>query len=49
MRLPEDNRSIARSRSARVVDRLRAAAIEEIFVLITTPMVPLLSYYVVLR
>jgi hypothetical protein len=43
MRLPDDNRSIDRSRSARVVAKLRAAEIEEILVLITTPMVLLLN------
>jgi hypothetical protein len=44
IRLPDDKRSIALSRSARVELRLRAAEIDGMFVLITTPMVLLLPF-----
>jgi hypothetical protein len=40
IRLPEAKRSIAFSRSARFSDKIRDAVIEEMFVLMTTPMVP---------
>jgi hypothetical protein len=39
MRLPEANRSMAFSRSARFSERMREAVIDEMFVLTTTPMI----------
>jgi hypothetical protein len=39
MRLPEAKRSIAVSRSERLLLKIREAVIDEMFVLMTTPMV----------